>query len=83
MGIKDFIINIMLSLSEKELKNIEKLSSEDKNFLSKILSSKKISYKNAKKELKKNKKDYSKININEVDYKLLYKKESEIDNIFQ
>jgi len=59
-------------LSQKQLNNIEKLSSNDKSDLLKILEeNNNLSFKNAKKQLKKNKKDYSKISQSEISFQLI------------
>ena len=59
-------------LSPKQLKNLGKLTEEDRSELLKILNSnEKISFKNAKKELKKNKKDHSSISQSDVSFNLI------------
>jgi site-specific DNA-methyltransferase (adenine-specific) len=60
-------------LTSKHLKNIEKLSLEDKDRFLKILENKNdISFKNAKKELKKAKKDYSAIPLSDINFQLIH-----------
>lgn len=65
--------NCMNKLTAKQLNHVEKLSLIDKNHLFKILEeNKNISFKNAKKELKKTKKDYSSIFMSSVSFRLIH-----------
>jgi len=62
-----------MQLSDKQTKNIEKLSLEEKETFLKILrEDPNISFKNAKKKLKKIKKDYSSILISDVKFNLIH-----------
>jgi site-specific DNA-methyltransferase (adenine-specific) len=72
----------MNELSQKQLNNMEKLSLKDKDSLLKILEEKDISFKNAKKELKKIKKDYSDISISSISFKLIHSDFRELADTF-
>ena len=71
----------MKELSEKQLKNIAKLSKEDQVVFLKIFDNS-ISFKNAKKELKKAKKDYSGVPITDIKYDLICNDFRKLEDIF-